>query len=64
MKFTTDAKKEVLTSILEEYGRVVNYFIAKFWITSPIKAELLKDVLEVKDTWLSARRQTVFRSDM
>ena len=61
LKFATDYKRELLSLVLQEYGRVVNIFIDSFWSqnTTPAKSELLKSVLNVPETWLSARLRKV-----
>lgn len=40
---------------MDEYTRVVNLFINRFWEQTPILAELTKEVTEFPDSWLSAR---------
>lgn len=50
-----------LTTILNEYGKVVNIFIQYFWL-NPDKASkvlLLKDIVDIPETWLSARLRKV-----
>ncbi len=50
-----------LTTILNEYGKVVNIFIQYFW-SNPEKASkvlLLKDIVDIPETWLSARLRKV-----
>lgn len=59
LKFATEAKRQTLKTILTEYGQVVNFFIEQFWINTPTKAELLKDIVNLPDTWLSARLRKV-----
>lgn len=59
IKFATRHKKQKLESIFQEYGRVCNFFIQRFWIESPSKSELLKDVINLPETWLSARLRKV-----
>lgn len=65
-KFATKKKKDVLTSLLAEYGNVVNFFIEWFWMQSktPNKNDLLKPIVDlpIKTTWLAARlRKTAAR---
>jgi hypothetical protein len=57
----TRAKQEILVHLLAEYGRVVNRFIDGWWGVGPPpqKKELLKAVIAVPDTWLSARLRKV-----
>ncbi len=59
LKFSTASKRERVKQVLEEYSRVVNYFIDRFWPDPPRKLALLKHVLDVPDTWLSARLRKV-----
>lgn len=59
LKFATEAKRQTLKTILTEYGQVVNFFIEQFWINTPTKVELLKDIVNLPDTWLSARLRKV-----
>jgi IS605 OrfB family transposase len=61
LKFSTKRKMEELTTILNEYGKVVNIFIQYFW-NNPDKAskgELLKPIVDIPETWLSARLRKV-----
>ena len=39
-KFMTDEKRNLLKSVMEEYSKVVNFFIEKFWDKTPKKHEL------------------------
>lgn len=56
MKFATDKKRTELQNILKEYGKTVNCFIEYFWDAGEIsKAKLLKPVVDMPKTWLSAR---------
>ena len=58
-KFATKKKKQELHSILQEYGKVVNCFVDYFW-TNPIdKTQLLKPIVDIPNTWLSARLRKV-----
>ena len=61
LKFSTKKKVLELTTILNEYGKVVNVFIQYFWL-NPEKASkvlLLKDIVDIPETWLSARLRKV-----
>lgn len=60
-KYLTDAKRRELLRALEEYGRVVNIFIDHFWEMEhpPRKGELLKPIVDIPDTWLTARLRKV-----
>ena len=60
-RFMTAEKRSTLRRVLEEYGRVVNIFIDHFWEMDrpPIKAELLKPIVDLPDTWLTARLRKV-----
>jgi len=59
LKFATASKREVLKTVLAEYGRVVNCFIDQFWVTAPKKTALLKPVVEYVKSWLSYRLRLV-----
>jgi transposase len=59
LKFATAAKRQQLRTVLREYGRLCNWFIDKFWSACPSKGELLKNVLNEPDSWLSARLRKV-----
>lgn len=62
LKFTTSKKKLELNTILTEYGKVVNFFIQHFWSdldNIPSKAQLLKPLVDLPETWLSARLRKV-----
>ncbi len=61
LKFATHGKHEQLSSVLAEYGSVVNTFIAAFWEKCPKKGELLKPIVDLPmdRTWLSARLRKV-----
>jgi len=61
VKFATQKKKNELQTILQEYGKVVNIFIDHFWnSTEKIdKTKLLKPIVDLPDTWLSARLRKV-----
>jgi IS605 OrfB family transposase len=55
LKFATAKKQQLLHDILQEYGRVVNIFIDRWWLHGcPKKMELTADKVQV-DTRLSAR---------
>jgi hypothetical protein len=60
-KWMTAEKRSTLRRVLEEYGRVVNLFIDHFWEmdSPPIKAELLKPIVDLPETWLTARLRKV-----
>lgn len=60
LQFATRHKREQLRSILAEYGKVVNFFINIFWSKPlPKKAELLKEIVNLPETWLTARLRKV-----
>ena len=61
LKFTTQKKKDELQIILREYAKVVNTFIDYFWLNpaTATKGELLKPVVDLPETWLSARLRKV-----
>ena len=61
LKFATNQKVKQLQSVLSEYGKVVNIFIDYFWNlqTKISKTNLLKPIVDIPDTWLSARLRKV-----
>ena len=59
LKFMTDVKRHELDVVLVEYGKVVNHFVDLFWNKPVSKAELLKDIVNSSDSWLSARLKKV-----
>jgi len=59
IKFATRAKQAELANVLDEYKDTVNFFINKFWNKTPSKAELLKPIVDLPETWLSARLRKV-----
>ena len=60
-KFATAVKHASLKEILNEYGTVVNFFINHFWALpeTPGKGDLLKPIVDLPETWLSARLRKV-----
>jgi IS605 OrfB family transposase len=61
LRFSTEKKLRDLTTVLDEYGKVVNIFIQYFWLNpeKTSKGELLKPVVDIPETWLSARLRKV-----
>lgn len=59
LKFATQSKQAELYHVLQEYGRVVNVFINHFWTNPTTKKELLKPIVDIPDTWLTARLRKV-----
>jgi len=61
LKFATENKLNQLEEVLTEYGKVVNIFIDYFWNNSVkiSKKDLLKPIVDIPDTWLSARLRKV-----
>jgi len=59
LKFLTASKIRELDVVLDEYGKTVNHFIGLFWEKPVAKAELLKDIVNSSDSWLSARLKKV-----
>ena len=55
LKYCTAAKRAALYEFMDEYSRVVNLFIDRFWENTPILAELKKDIIGIADSWLSFR---------
>ena len=59
LKFANDSKLKQLKEVLCEYGKVVNFFIDHFWEDIPRKGELLKHIVNLPETWLTARARKV-----
>jgi hypothetical protein len=59
LTLATRSKRLVLREVLHEYGRVVNWFVGKFWTRKWTKGELLAKNIVVPGTWLSARLRKV-----
>ena len=60
LKFATTSKLSDLKRVLTEYGQVCNIFIDYFWKNgTPSKLELLKDIVNLPETWLTARLRKV-----
>ena len=59
LKFATEAKRQQLWHVLEEYGRVVNFFIDLFWEQPVEKSALLRGVINRPSTWLTSRLKKV-----
>jgi len=59
LKYATKSKQQELQKVLAEYGKVVNIFINYFWEHKTKKTELLKDIFNLPDTWLSGRLKQV-----
>jgi len=59
LKFATASKHQELCRVLDEYARIVNAFIDRFWEDCPKKAELLKPVVDSVPSWFGARMRKV-----
>ena len=59
LKFITETKRQKLKEVLAEYSKVVNFFIDRFWDHPPKKAKLLKSIVNLPITWLTARLRKV-----
>jgi len=61
LKFASSKKKKQLSIVLAEYGKVVNLFINHFWNnpSDANKTQLLKPIVDLPETWLSARLRKV-----
>ncbi len=57
LKFATAEKRKILDEILDEYARVVNFFIDFFWEHHEIRAkdEIKKEIYGLPETWFTAR---------
>lgn len=59
-KYMTKEKINKLRLVLSEYGNVVNQFIDVFWCgQTPTKEQLLKPIVDIPNTWLTARLRKV-----
>jgi IS605 OrfB family transposase len=59
LKFLTAKKHQELGIVLAEYGKVVNQFINHFWNQPVQRNQLLKPIVDLPQTWLSARLRKV-----
>lgn len=61
LKFSSNKKKNQLSIVLAEYSKVVNLFIEYFWKNpnDANKSKLLKPIVDIPETWLSARLRKV-----
>jgi len=61
LKFSSKSKKRELSIVLAEYSKVVNLFINHFWDNpeDAKKSNLLKPIVDIPETWLSARLRKV-----
>jgi len=59
LKFANENKLDKVREVLVEYGQVVNFFINQFWDSPTTKAELLKPIIDLPETWLSKRARQV-----
>lgn len=55
LKFLTEAKREQLYEVMDEYSRVTNIFIDLFWDNSFEQKDLTKEITNIPESWLSAR---------
>lgn len=63
LKFATQEKKDKLLGLLDEYSKLVNFFINEFWEKTPSKKELLKPIVDLPETTLGfALRQIAARN--
>jgi IS605 OrfB family transposase len=51
----TAKKHALLNTIMTEYARVVNIFIAMFWNNALTRQDLVKEITNLPESWLSAR---------
>ena len=54
-KFANSEKKEKLHSFMDEYSKVVSFFIDHLWDLDKIPTLLPKEITQQVETWLSAR---------
>lgn len=55
IKFANKNKKDTLVQIIDEYRRVVSFFIDSLWSLEKVPVLVPKDITDKCDTWLSAR---------
>jgi IS605 OrfB family transposase len=62
LKFLTEKKRQELYRLMDEYSRLVNFFISLFWDNAFSQKELTKEITNLPVSWLSARmRQNAAR---
>ena len=62
LNFITDRKRDTLYELMDEYSRVVNLFIDRFWGQELERKDLSKEVTNQPESWVSARaRQRAVR---
>lgn len=62
LKYTSKKKVKLLSYILKEYSKTVNFYIDYFWNNNLLnidRKELLKPIIDLPKTWLSARLRKV-----
>lgn len=59
LKFATENKRQTIREVIGEYSKVVNFFIDRFWNDPPKKGQLLKWIVNLPTTWLTARLRKV-----
>ena len=59
LKFATAKKREVLSKVLTEYGKIVNSYIDLFWNLNLEKGDLLKPVIDKVNSPYSFRLKKV-----
>ena len=55
LKFATQKKLDTLNEIMDEYSRLVNIFIPDFWTKNLEPGDLIKEITNLPESWLSAR---------
>ncbi len=59
LKFSSKKKIITLKNVLKEYSKVVNFYIDEFWEKDIKKEDLLKPIIDLPKSWLSARLKKV-----
>ena len=59
IKYTTISKQKQIRNILNEYKNAVNYFINLFWEIPIEKKDLLKDIVNSANSWITHRMKKV-----
>ena len=59
LRFVTQSKLDKLRIVLTEYRKAVNFFINHFWLNTPDKFDLKKEIINLPNTWLGFSSKAV-----
>jgi hypothetical protein len=60
LRFATKQKSDQMSQITADYNKVADFFIDHFWNNPTLdKRDLLKPIVNLPETWLSARFRKV-----